>query len=343
MISRLTKMAALLAFGFAIPLGWSSLAAGQKTPSQPIKVGVIGALSDAGIFVGLDKGFFKEEGLDLDLVTLRGADELVPALARDQLQVVGVGTGVQLFNAYESGVDLKIVADKGRVTANQRWLALVLRSDLAGRVKDYKDLKGLTIAGGGKGTSLENQLFTALERGGLAPKDINVIELAFPDMIAGMANKALDGAMMLEPFITVATRTGIGVRWKGVEEMIDFPAQNAVVAYSAAFANTRTDAAQRWMVAYLRGIRAYLAAVTDGTNRDEVIGILTRHTAIKDRALYDYMQPVGFDPSGRVDLRSFEGGQNWFLKLGLQKRRVNSEKLVDGRFVDYANARLGGP
>jgi hypothetical protein len=56
------------------------------------------------------------------------------------------------------------------------------------------------------------------------------------------------------------------------------------------------------MVAYLKGIRAYLAAVTDGSDRDEVIEILRRRTGVRDRALYENMQPVGFHPEGRVDI-----------------------------------------
>jgi NitT/TauT family transport system substrate-binding protein len=318
-----------------------AFAVADTTAPAKVTVGVIRALSDAGIFVGLEKGFFRAEGIDLELVTLRGADELIPALATDRLQAIGVGMSVQLFNAQDRGIDLKIVADKGRVTSGQRWLALVVRADLADKIKDYRDLRGLTIAGGGRGTFLENQLFTALQKGGLAPPDARIVELPFPDMVPALANKAIDAAMMLEPFITLATDLKTGVRWKTVDEIVDFPAQNAVIAYSARFANEQTDVAQRWMVAYLKGMRAYLAAVTEGTDRAAVIDILSRHTGVKDRSLYERMQPVGFDPTGRVDLRSFEDGQRWFLKLGLQRRKADFARLVDNRFVDDANARLG--
>jgi hypothetical protein len=49
---------------------------------------------------------------------------------------------------------------------------------------------------------------------------------------------------------------------------------------------------------------------------------------------------VPVDPSGRVDIRSFEDGQRWFLKLGLQQTKVDFEKLVDSRFGDHANEQL---
>src|SRR5690348_16699419 len=48
----------------------------QTTPGAAhvkIKVGQIGAVSDAGIFIAEEKGFFKSEGLDVELVTFKAA------------------------------------------------------------------------------------------------------------------------------------------------------------------------------------------------------------------------------------------------------------------------------
>ena len=45
----------------------------------------------------------------------------------------------------------------------------------------------------------------AYQRGGIEPNEVELIELGLPEMVAALGNKAIDGATLLEPFITFAT------------------------------------------------------------------------------------------------------------------------------------------
>jgi hypothetical protein len=122
-------------------------AAAQTTPRKPLnprvalKMGAVGALSDAGIFVALDEGFFRDEGLDIELVSFKNGPQIIPSLATDQTQVSGTAVSPSLFNALARGVDMKLVADKGQVSKGFGWAAIAVRSDLADTIKDYKNLK----------------------------------------------------------------------------------------------------------------------------------------------------------------------------------------------------------
>jgi ABC-type nitrate/sulfonate/bicarbonate transport system substrate-binding protein len=64
----------------------------------------------------------------------------------------------------------------------------------------------------GKGVSSTTQLGKALELGGIEPNEVELIELGLPEMVAALGNKAIDGATLLEPFITFATARNVGVR-----------------------------------------------------------------------------------------------------------------------------------
>jgi len=319
----------------------------QTTPSQPLnprvalKVGAIGAVSDAGIFIALEKGFFKDEGLDVELVGFKAAPQILPAIATSEVQVSGSAVTPALFNAFARGIGMKLVADKGQVAKGFGFAAIVIRSDLAGTVKDFKDLKGRKFAVMGKGVSSTTQLGKALELGGIQPNEVELVELGLPEMVAALANKAIDGATLLEPFITFATARNVAIRWKGMEEFLPFTGQNGVIITSQKFADEQPEAAKRWMVAYLKGTRAYLDAVTNGTDRDGINAILAKHTAVKDLALLAKIAPTGFDPNGRLELKSLEADQDWFLKLGLQQARADLGKVIDYQYVDYAVLRLG--
>jgi NitT/TauT family transport system substrate-binding protein len=310
-------------------------------PRVPVKVGAIGALSDAGLFIAYEKGYFREEGLDVELVPFKAAPQILPAIATGEVQASGSAVTPALFNAFQRGVIMRVVADKGQVFKGFGFAAIGIRSDLADSIKDFKDLKGRKFAVPGKGVSSATQLGIALKLGGIAPNEVELVELGLPEMVAGLSNKAIDGATLLEPFVALAVAKHIAVRWKGMEDFLPFKGQNGVIIYSQKFVQEQPEAAKRWMVAYLRAIRAYVASVMNGTDRDGINAILAKHTAVKDPALYAKMAPTGFDPDGRLEMKSLEADQDWYMQLGLQKERADLSKVVDYQYVDYAVARLG--
>ena len=316
----------------------------QDKPLEPrvaLKVGALGALSDAGIFIAIERGYFRDEGLDIELVGFKAAPQMLPALASGEVPVSGAAVSASLFNAIRRDVRLKLVADKGQVSRGFGWAAIAIRTDLAASIKDFKDLKGRRLAVPGRGATSTSQLGKALELGGLGPGDVELIELGIPEMVAGLANKAIDGATLLEPFVAAAVASKVAVRWKGMEDFLPYKGQNGVIVYAEAFAGRQPDAARRWMVAYLRGTRAYTDSVIDGTARDEINAILAKHTALKNPALFASMAPTGFDPNGRLEQASIEADQDWYIKLGLQAERGDLSKIVDTQYVDYAVSRLG--
>jgi ABC-type nitrate/sulfonate/bicarbonate transport system substrate-binding protein len=306
-----------------------------------IKVGLIGAVSDAGIFIAQEKGFFKNEGLDVELVTFKAAPQTLPAIATGEVQLSGSAVTPALFNAFARGITMKLVADKGQVAPGFGFAAIVIRSDLADTIKDFKDLKGRKIAVLGKGVSSTTQFGKALELGNVDPSEVEFVELGLPEMVAALSNKAIDGATLLEPFVTFATARKVGVRWKGMEDFLPYTGQNGVIIASQKFAEQQPDAAKRWMTAYLRGNRAYLDAVTSGVDSDGINAILAKNTGVKDLAVLAKIAPTGFDPNGRLEAKSLEADQDWFLKLGLQQSRADLKKVVDYRFLDHAVSRLG--
>src|SRR6185437_16810153 len=133
-MTRRSLFFGLLAAHIVACIGSTSVQA-QAAPLNPrvaVKTGAVGALSDAGIFIAYEKGFFRDEGLDVELVNFKVGPQIIPSLATDQTQVTGLSVSPSMFNALQRGVDLKLVADKGQVSRGFGWAALMVRSDLAG-------------------------------------------------------------------------------------------------------------------------------------------------------------------------------------------------------------------
>ncbi|MCA1647631.1 MAG: ABC transporter substrate-binding protein [Chloroflexi bacterium] len=317
------------------------------TPLNPpvkVSVGVVSSSSDGGIFIADARGYFKQEGIDLDIQRFQTLVEMVAPLTGGQLQIAAGGLAASVYNASDRGIALHIVADKGQAPSDAwDFAALVVRKDLidSGKVNDFKDLKGLTLVTSGRGNSPEVALATALKKGGLGLQDVNYTQMAFPDMVAAFANKGIDGGIVIEPFLSRVVSDGTGVRWKGNVEIFGGNEQIAAIVYGEQFA-TQKNVAQRWMNAYIRGVRDYNDAFgPKKTGYDDVVNILVANTTVKDPKVFAQMKPAGLDPDGRLDLQSMRSDLSYYVDSGQAKPTADLTKLVDPTFQEAAVKTLG--
>jgi len=306
---------------------------------------VSGLAPEAGIYVAKDKGYFQQEGLDVDLQVFRSFTDELPLLATGKLDYGTGGLNPEIFNAINRDIPVRIVAANAIGTKGDASAALLVRQDLidSGRYKDVKDLKGWKVAENTLNSS--SQLITEriLARGGLTKADVDFTSVPFSEMSTALANKGIESAFTVEPFVNaIVTRNLAKSIITGAE---GFPgAINQVIIISPSFGKQQPEAAKRMMYAFLKGQREYLAAFIAGTNpgaKDEIIQILTKYTALKDPKAYVGMGMSGGDPNGGVDQKVLTEFQDYFLKAGTQKEAVDMTKVVDLSYAEYAVQRLG--
>ena len=316
----------------------------QDIPKELVKVRVGSQVSgsEVGLFIAKEKGFFKEQGIEVENVRFASASEVIPALATGKIDVGGVGVNAATLNAVGREVGMRLVADKGSVPPGRGWIAFVVRKDLADQVKDYKDLKGRTIGVTPPLDATANSvdLDKALKKGGLTSADIKIVNLPFTDMIAALSNKGIDIAMLNEPFVSAAVEQGFGVRWKGADEI--YPGhQISTIAYGSDFIKNQPDVANRFMVAYVKGVREYNTVYDKGLDKSEVLSILASYTNVKDPKSLERAAPTGLNPDGYVNFDSVAEDQEWFLAKGKIKEKVDLKVLIDNRYAEYAVQKLG--
>ena len=297
------------------------------------------------MYVADAKGFFREQGIEIETTRFQSAADMTGPLGANQIDVGGVAQGVALINAIQRGVNIRIVADKGNVAPGHGFEAMLLRKDLhdSGAVKGPADLKGRKWAFASlTGTTPEVLFNSYMQQAGLHARDADVQAIAFPDMISAFANKAIDGASVIEPFVTQIVSKGdaeILMR----EDTLAPNHQIAVVMYSPGFPKDHPDLAVKFMMAYIKGVRFYNDAFGGKApdKRGEVIDLMVKNTSVKDRALYDKMVLPGLNPDGEVNLASLKQDQDYDLSIGLQKEPADMDKVVDLSFVREAVKQLG--
>src|SRR4051794_6716214 len=235
--------------------GQSGAGPGTARAAEKLKMGVLGASTDAGFFIAMDRGYFAEQGLDLDTTPFDSAARMVAPLGAGQLDVGGGAHNAGLFNAVARGIPLKLVADKGSTPPGFGFQALLFRNDLAdaGQLRGPGDLRGLRVAVSARGTSAEVALAEWLATTGLTLDDITPTELDFADHATALAGGGVEASVTIEPFLTRILDQGTARLYQRTDEQSP-GRQVAEIIYSGDFAREQPDLARRFMVAYVRAL-----------------------------------------------------------------------------------------
>jgi NitT/TauT family transport system substrate-binding protein len=319
---------------------------GESGESATVRVGTAQSASDAAIYIADKKGYFEEQGIQLELIPFRSAAETVPSLGSGDLDVGGGSPSAGMYNAVARGLDLKNVADKGSHPPGQGYSALLVRRELvdSGQFNGFEDLNGLTIGIAAEGTSSEIDAVVPLREAGLTLNDVQPEYLAFPDHVSALENGSIDAASTTEPSVTQAVQSGAAVRWAGADEFYPYQ-QVATIIYGPDFVE-QGDLATGFMVAYLKGARDYNDALEEGRlqgpNADEIISIIAEYSNITDPELISNMEAAGIDPNGELNVDGMERDlQTWKDQGLLENEDVTAEQTVDTSFIDAAVEELG--
>ena len=323
------------------PQAGGAAAAGAPAPAT-VKVGVVRTLTEAGIYIGMERGYFAEQGITLDLENFDTAAKAVPAVSTNQVDISSGVLSAGLFNAIERGVDIKITGPVSRQEADLSSNVILVRKDLidSGAVRTYADLKGRVFAAPTRGSTIEYSIDLAMRHDGLTADDLEWVELGFPDQLPAYANGAIDAGYNTEPTPTIAVNQGLAVKWRRVGDSAP-GLQFTVLMYAPQFGNERNDVARRWMVAYLKGLRDYADAVKKDIGRQAMFELLSRTTTLKDMSLYQQVGWANLDPNGRMNLESLDDQVRWYLEKGQIRTLPDMSRIVDLQYVDYARGVLG--
>jgi NitT/TauT family transport system substrate-binding protein len=165
----------------------------------------------APVHLGIEKGFFAAEGLEVEVRTAQGGAELVPQVLSGDVQV-GFSNTPTMFSAAAEGLPVQIVAPGGGSPPKKTGRgenvegALMVKNDSP--IREYDDLEGKTVAVNALGNVIDIALNAAVERAGVDHTNVERFEVPFPDMLAALDAGRVDAAFLPTPFKTIAERSG---------------------------------------------------------------------------------------------------------------------------------------
>jgi NitT/TauT family transport system substrate-binding protein len=291
------------------------------------------------------KGYFREEGLEVQIVDFAGGAKALQAMVGGSADIVS-GAYEHTINMQAKGQPIVAIALQGRYNG----IVLAIRKSKAAEYKSPKDLKGWKIGVTAPGSSTHMAVQNLLVKNGLKPDDIAAIGVgASAGAVAGMKKGGLDAISNLDPVITkleadgdvvvaVDTRTA-----KGMQEVYGGAYHAGCIYAPVEWVRKNPNTAQAVVNAMVRAVLWLRTASVD-----EIVAAVPKEYYGDDLGLYKAglaKNKEGFSPDG---LFSMQGAQNVYQVLHafvpeVQKAKVDLAATFDNRFAERALAKYRKP
>jgi NitT/TauT family transport system substrate-binding protein len=318
MLKRFVTLVALLALALAGCGGDDDSGGGQETAGPTrITVGTLPIANAAPMYLGMEKGFFKEEKLTIKPQIGEGGATIIPTLINGDTHFGFVGV-IPAITAVGKGVPIKIVtsSDDAAATEEKDWQTLVVPK--GSPIKSVKDLPGKTVAVNALRGLAEVVINRSLEKQGVDYKQVKLLEVPFPEMPSALEGKRVDAALLTEPFLSaVLAEGGTQIDAPSVETVPNFP--NGVYVASEQYISENGEIVDRFARAMNKSLD-YAQA-----HPDEVRKIIPEFTQTPAAAAAKLRLPV-FD--SKLDRKGIELESKLTAKYGIIESAPSYDELV---------------
>lgn len=289
----------------------------------------------APMYVAIEEGYFKDEGIDLTLVTGFGADKTMTAVLSGSADIGFMGSEASIYTYNEGANDY--VVNFAQLT--QRAGNFLVAREKMPNFK-WEDLKGKNVLGGRKGGMPEMVFEYILKKNGIDPqKDLNIDQsIDFGSTAAAFSGGQGDFSVEFEPSATSLEKEGDGYvvaslgTDSGYVPYTAFSAKQSYIEKNPKIIQGFVNALQKGMD-YVQShtpqeIASVIAPQFKETDQDTITTIVTRY----------YEQDTWKD-NLVFEKESFELLQDILEEAGELVNRAPYEKLVTTKFAEQAQTQ----
>jgi NitT/TauT family transport system substrate-binding protein len=231
----------------------------------------------------------------------------------------GFSNTISMLIAASKNIPIEIIASgvSGGKDKSQAWDDLLVPKD--GPVKTGKDLEGKTIAVNTLNNICEVTIKASLEKDGVDVNKLKFTEVPFPDMNTALDKKRVDGACVVEPFVSQGKAAGSA---RGIDPFYENTAPDLTVATyftSKQYAEKNPDVVKRFARAMNKSLN-YAQS-----HRDAVRQVLLTYTKIPKEAAAKIKLPIWHSDLNRPTIEQLS---QLSKKYGLIKTEPNLDELI---------------
>jgi NitT/TauT family transport system substrate-binding protein len=292
------------------------------TSAQKFVVGYSGITAiQAPFWIIKDAGYFKQEGLDSNLVYIAASSTMAQAMLAGEVAISTANSQAVVDTGLQGG-------DLVAVGAIVNFVALYVIA--APEIKSVQDLRGKPVGVSRFGATTDFAMQMFLKKYGLEPvRDVPIIQIGgLPELAAALSNKSIYAAAMSYPMGLVAQQAGMKMLANLAKEEIPFLHQGLTT--TSRFMRERRAQAKAFVRAYGKAVH-YMH-----TRKEESKAIVSRYTKVTDPAMLEGTMQYAYDFVEKVPLVKREAIQVTLDETGRKNpkaKQAKPEQFYDNSLV----------
>jgi NitT/TauT family transport system substrate-binding protein len=311
----------LIIFFMAVILGSAGGYWYWKTPTTKpfvLQLGHGRSTTNAPYYVAAEKGFFRDEGLNVTFVEFRTVPKILEAVAAGSVDI-GTVTLFTATQAFDNGIDLRIATNGGYTDEDHDGSFIVVRKNST--IESVADLRGKTIAIISWGSHSQFTLELVLEKYNLTINDVNVVPLPLDTHVEALMSGRVDATHTSEPYLTYGLDMNVSRKLCPTTSWIfpDHKFQVGTACFMKSFLDEHKDVVDAF-------IRAHARAVEWMENHpDETREILSKYTGY-DVDFITRMNAYAF--SEDLDLELIDRCLNLMWEQGFLQNQIEAANIT---------------
>ncbi|MBL0157861.1 MAG: ABC transporter substrate-binding protein [Bryobacterales bacterium] len=304
-------------------------AGGALALPDRIRVAATPHLAMSPLHLAVERGYFRQQNLEVELIPLRRSADAIPILAKGDMDAALYAINPPLINAITKGAKIRLVAARDQALPDCGDVGSIYARRGIARVAD---LKGKRIANGSPAGIVEFALDSALERAGLALSDVAVVRLRPNEAMAAYSRGEID-ALTGPDLSNMKSLQAAGFSCLTTLGKTRPGFQHGHIAFGRALLEGPLDMGARFLRAYFRGVSEYAGGVTPA--------FMTEYAAQTDldpKAVVRQCR-THVIPGGQVQLASLDLFARWAYRKGYCEQPVDVAALVDDRFLKASKGK----
>jgi NitT/TauT family transport system substrate-binding protein len=339
MIARRPGLARILGNILLAGLLWASAA----QANEPLRLGLLHTLSPAPFYIAQERGYFRDEGIDLTFRFFEAAQPIAAAAVSGDIDVGVTALTGGFFNLAEKGTLKVIGGGLHEQKGYQGSAILVSNKAFDAGLTSIEELPGHSFAITQYGSSFHYMVGRIADARGFDIKSITLRPVQqIASMVAAVASNQVDATIAIASMAKPLQASGqvhiLG--WAG--DLV--PYQITAVFTTPAMISDKPDLLRHFAAAYQRGVADYREAFLrlDAAGHpiidektDAAIPLLTKYVFTGDAdARGKILQGVGYyDAGGALDVADVLDQVRWFKAQGLVKGDSDPAEMLDTHFL----------
>jgi NitT/TauT family transport system substrate-binding protein len=294
--------------------------AGSALAAEKVKIGHLALIPSLPTYVAMEKGFFAQEGLEVELVPFQSGTDIVDALIAGRIDADCMSAITQIWFAAQSTPErFKIFLVYAADSNVDNTMVVVVKKDSP--LKDLKDLKGKKVGTFPGATSVS--LARAIIKKQTDPQGVIFTEIPPANLIGALAAGQIDAYFSPEPFGMIALSQGVG-RYLIKSPCTLLGLKRGIAgggfAFSTQFVQERPEVAKKVKAAIEKG------AAFIKTNEQEARGFLVKYAQLPPPVAAQ----IPFEKWIKIKDLDKKGPQAYFdilYKDGAYQKKVDTTKL----------------